>query len=209
MTRENYKKAVLAKIDEISPYENVDIIWDLLMEQVLNEACNNFLMICPLHLIDTSNIPTYTFVNNDDGTGFIRLPKDFLRLSQFKMKDWQRPVIVPITQESPRYNLQKDKYTRGGVAKPVCALVEMMPVSTTYLTTVLELFPIYYDWTENDIEKALYIKQTLPENLQDNLLSGAQWYTASQLLLQMNQQDFAKVAQMKFEEFIKLNSSRG
>lgn len=209
MDRNSIKEAILAKMDEISPFETIDVIWDSLMEQVIDEACNNYLMLVPIHLVNSNSITTSTFVNNDDGTGYIRLPLDFLRLSGFKMKGWRRQVSIPITQESPRYNLQLNKYTRAGIAKPMVALVNKLQATQTYLSTVLELFPIYYDWQYSDIETALYIKKTLPENLQDNLLTGYLWYATSQLLLSMERPDFAKVATSKFEEYVKSNSSRG
>lgn len=205
MTRNDIKTAILARIDEISPYDSVDIIWDLLMEKTIDDACNNYLMAVPIHLINASDFSTSTFVNNDDGTGYIRLKTDFLRLSAFKMNGWKRPVSLAITQESPRYNLQKNKYTRGGVAKPVVALVNKLTANATYLSTVLELFPIYYDWVSNDIEQALYIKKTLPEALQDNLLNGYLWYASAEVLMRMQQLDFAKVAMGKYEEFVKGN----
>ena len=205
MTRDNIKIAILARIDEISPYDSVDVIWDTLMEKTIDDACNMFLMAVPIHLVNSDNFATATFVNSDDGTGYIRLKSDFLRLSSFKMKGWRRAVTNTITQESPRYNLQKNKYTRGGVAKPVVALSNKLTANVTYLSTVLELFPIYYDWTNNDIEQALYIKKTLPELLQDNLLTGYLWYASAEVLLRMQQGDFAKVAMMKYEEFVKGN----
>lgn len=205
MTRNDIKTAILARIDEISPYDSVDIIWDLLMEKTIDDACNNYLMAVPIHLINASDFSISTFVNNDDGTGYIRLKTDFLRLSAFKMNGWKRPVSLAITQESPRYNLQKNKYTRGGVAKPVVALANKLTATATYLSTVLELFPIYYDWVSNDIEQALYIKKTLPEALQDNLLNGYLWYASAEVLMRMQQLDFAKVAMGKYEEFVKGN----
>jgi hypothetical protein len=205
MTRNDIKIAILARIDEISPYDSVDVIWDLLMEKTIDDACNNFLMVVPVHLINAGDFSTATFVNNDDGSGYIRLKTDFLRLSSFKMKGWKRPVTFTITQESPRYNLQKNKYTRGGVAKPVVALANKLTANATYLSDVLELFPIYYDWTSNEIEQALYVKKTLPEALQDNLLNGYLWYASAEVLMRMQQIDFAKVAMSKYEEFVKGN----
>ena len=209
MNRTDIKKAILAKMDEISPFETIDIIWDSLMEEVIDEACNNYLMLVPIHLVNTGTLTTSTFINNNDGTGYIKLPLDFLRLSGFKMIGWRRQVTTPITQESPRYNLQLNKYTRAGIAKPVCALVNKLQASGNYMSTVLQLFPIYYDWTFRDVDTASYIKKTLPENLQENLITGYLWYATSQLLISMERADFAKIAQIKFEEFMKSNSSRG
>lgn len=59
------------------------------------------------------------------GSGRIRLPDDFLRLVTFRMTDWSRAVIAPITEEDPLYAVQQSRYPgiRGNPQKPVAAIV--------------------------------------------------------------------------------------
>lgn len=59
------------------------------------------------------------------GMGYTTLPDDFMRLLVFRMSDWKRPVTDIIDESSPRYNVQRSKFIgiRGGVDKPVCAIV--------------------------------------------------------------------------------------
>ena len=59
-------------------------------------------------------------------SGFVLLPDDFLRLVVFRMSDWERPVFVPITVDSPQYRSQRSRWKglRGTVQRPVCAVVQ-------------------------------------------------------------------------------------
>ncbi len=62
---------------------------------------------------------------NDDGSGFVVLPDDFMRLVSFRMSDWKRTVFEAIGEGDPRYALQSSKWRgiRGNPEKPVCAIV--------------------------------------------------------------------------------------
>ena len=59
------------------------------------------------------------------GSGYVLLPKDFLRLLSFGMTDWARDVYEAITPESPKYALQSSRFpgVRGNPQKPVVVLV--------------------------------------------------------------------------------------
>lgn len=65
------------------------------------------------------------FYIGDDGSGFVLLPEDFMRLLIFKMSDWERPVYEPITAADPRYQLQfsRCRGIRGNPQRPVAAIV--------------------------------------------------------------------------------------
>lgn len=59
------------------------------------------------------------------GSGYVLLPKDFLRLIAFQMTDWNQAVYEPITPADPRYGMQKSRFPgiKGNPQKPVVALV--------------------------------------------------------------------------------------
>lgn len=61
-------------------------------------------------------------VKNDDGTGYIVLPDDFLKLIAFRMEGWKRTVSEAFPLESEQAKQQSNEYTRGGNNKPVCIL---------------------------------------------------------------------------------------
>lgn len=61
---------------------------------------------------------------NENGSGYVELPEDFMRLVIFHLETWNRPVVEPISDTDPKYFLQKSRFLgiRGGTDKPVCAL---------------------------------------------------------------------------------------
>lgn len=59
---------------------------------------------------------------NDDGSGYIILPDDFVKLLAFKMNGWKRAVSVAYPLDSEEAKRQANIYTRGGENKPICLL---------------------------------------------------------------------------------------
>ena len=70
------------------------------------------------------------------GSGFIALPKDFMRLVSFKMSDWSFAVSETIGEDSPTYEIQHSRFpgVRGNPQRPVVAIV------TQPVGQVLEFF---------------------------------------------------------------------
>lgn len=101
---------------------------------------------------------------NPDGTGYLRLPDDFMRLVIFKMTKWKRPVVMPISDTDPRYFPQKSRFlgVRGGVDKPVCAL------TTGEASRILEFYSLPPDETDKSVEKARYLP--LPKIEEDDTI---------------------------------------
>lgn len=61
---------------------------------------------------------------NQDGTGSMTIPDNFLRLVVFQLESWHLPVFNLVSDNDPAYLKQKSKFTgvRGGPSKPVCAI---------------------------------------------------------------------------------------
>ena len=83
----------------------------------------------PLHLLDGGVDFSASDVAWDDterGTGYVLLPRDFMRLVSFRMEGWQRPVSEPLTEGDAAYLAQSSPYLglRGNPERPVCALVQ-------------------------------------------------------------------------------------
>lgn len=70
------------------------------------------------------------------GSGFIALPKDFMRLVSFRMSDWSFAVSKAIKEDDPLYEVQHSRYpgVRGNPQSPVVAIV------TQPVGQVLEFF---------------------------------------------------------------------
>lgn len=112
--------------DQLIRDEDIDT---LSLEEIIRskivEAVRRVVIEAPIHLLD-GGVPFGDAVYwRDQGSGWILLPDDFMRLMIFKMSDWERPVYEPITAADPRYALQFSRYKgiRGNPQKPVVAIV--------------------------------------------------------------------------------------
>ena len=57
-------------------------------------------------------------------SGWVLLPKDFLRLVVFEMDDWEQAVYQAISTDDPEYEKQRSRFKgiRGTAQRPVCAI---------------------------------------------------------------------------------------
>lgn len=56
----------------------------------------------------------------EDGSGYFKLPTDFVRLLSLTMNGWERPCTKLYPQDSAVAMAQRNRYTRAGWSKPVC-----------------------------------------------------------------------------------------
>lgn len=127
MTRSEIKQLTLSKIDEIETFTGASQSpSDELIEKLMDASVENMLRNAPINIIPPTKINTgaagFVHVKNANGTGYIALPADYIRLASFKMTVWERPVVDVISVTNPIYDLQKNKATRGGVSKPVVVI---------------------------------------------------------------------------------------
>lgn len=76
----------------------------------------------PNYMLDGNN-PAVTDFSIDNYVATATLPDNFMRLVRVKLSSWGAPVTQVITEDSPEYRMQANKYMRGSYNKPVCALV--------------------------------------------------------------------------------------
>lgn len=57
-------------------------------------------------------------------SGWVLLPKDFLRLVVFEMDDWEQAVYQAISTDDPEYEKQRSRFKgiRGTAQRPVCVI---------------------------------------------------------------------------------------
>ena len=98
-------------------------------------------------------ITMYGGTGDHDGTGYVALPADFMRLVIFKLTAWKRPVVLAIADTDPKYPMQKSRFLgiRGGVDKPVCA------ITTGVEGKILEFFSVAPGAITPTKEKAKYL----------------------------------------------------
>lgn len=106
--------------------EDIDTLsLDEIVLSKIEDGVRRVVSDAPVYLLD-GGLPFGDAVFwNDNGSGWILLPDDFMRLLIFRMSDWERPVYEPITAADPRYPLQfsRHKGVRGNPQKPVVAIV--------------------------------------------------------------------------------------
>lgn len=128
----NYVKA---KLDEVIPAgegitfslsaaPNVSNPLDLLINAHIDETTKDIQLSAPISVLVPENATAAGVSFTDPKTGYVILPNNFLRLSSFKMTDWQRKLDEGdmIDTKSPKYNRQSNKYLRGTTSKPIGVL---------------------------------------------------------------------------------------
>lgn len=197
MDRATLIKRVKVKLDELTPFDeglavalpNADIKpVEAYVDEALDEAAGEVLLRVPLHKLSPKRVVGAMAVPVGDGIGYVNCPDDFLRLYSFKMEGWQREVEYPISEGSFHYKLQRNKHTRGGVAKPVVVLNHRATKAKQ-----LEYYSLA-DGVEHKVEKFLYIPMQLAENIAENLQLLVIWVCARKVMevLAMKEFDLAE-----------------
>ena len=109
--------------------------WDAELKQALLYASIQLSEELPTeYLLPTSITNSSVSVNDlkSDGTGYIVLPTDYMRLLRFKLRSWSRPVCEITDPVSQLGKMQGNRWTRGTPQKPVC----MYGVSTDGFKTL-------------------------------------------------------------------------
>lgn len=65
-------------------------------------------------------ISSEEIIQNEDGTGIMLLPDDFVALTVLEMEGWQRPCTSLYPATSAMAAAQYNPHTRAGFCKPVC-----------------------------------------------------------------------------------------
>ena len=91
---------------------------------------------------------------NQDGSGKVLLPGNWMKMVSFKMKGWNRPVTEFLAEEDPLAARQQNLFLRGGSNKPVCVVGH---TSEGSLALFYYSLPAYV--RVHEIEQALYLPE--------------------------------------------------
>ena len=91
----------------------------------IEEAARQVETVAPVHYLEEGHTFGESICWCNDGSGYILVPDDFMRLVAFRMSDWERTVYQTVSVTSAEYRCQTSRYKgiRGNPQKPVCALV--------------------------------------------------------------------------------------
>jgi hypothetical protein len=101
------------------------LLLDELIGAKIEEAVRRVEKSAPVFFLETGHDFGSAVYWTANGSGYVKLPDDFMRLVCFKMSDWERTVYEAIGPDDARYALQTSRYAgvRGNKQKPVCAIV--------------------------------------------------------------------------------------
>lgn len=166
MNRDELINIVKVKMDEISPFDEEEMVSSTLVETLIDFAANNVVRLFPERYLPSTSNNTIPAHKNSDGSGYIDLPDDFQRFLRLKMDKWERPVSEVITEADPKYAQQFNKWIRGGVAFPVVALK----------ADRIEYFSVPSG--EHKVESFAYVKRLKAEQIPDTLVDAMTWEAA-------------------------------
>jgi hypothetical protein len=199
MDRPGIIKKVLAKMDELTPFdEGLVVSPDMefvkpvsaYIDEFLNDAASLILKILPLRVLEHTDIPGKVAIEDEVAT--IPLPGDFIRIAKVKFTDWKRPVLAAIPDNNPLYKLQSNPFLRAGKVKPVVALaVKDGEASLECFTTSIK-----------DGAELKYIAKALPEQLPDDLIEPLTWQCAAIVFRVMQMPDASKLAEVGLQTYI-------
>lgn len=212
MTRGEAKVNILHKIDEISPFDNVDTQWDILIEGMLDSCVRKvyesvpprFLKALVLSYSDSNPIRRIPIERAS-----LAIPSDCIRILSVQCATWERPITTFITSDMPEFALQNNIYNKGGASKPKGYISQDYSDSDPTLTEQRIIVSPFTDDNINQDITVYYVKMPVlgtddshTFEVQADLLDGVYWFTAYSVLVSMKEVEFAKHALSKYQEFI-------
>ena len=212
MTRAEAKINILHKIDEISPFDDVDIQWDSLIEGTLDASVRTFYCTVPSRFLkakvqNLGNNITLTRIPIDKAS--FELQSDCIRLISIICTTWQIPITKLITPDMQEFRFQSNIYLKGGSAKPKGYVTQEM--STADATKTVQRVVVSPFTAFNDDSDLTYYYIPMPDcgdtdndtfAVQEDLQEGIFWFVAYSILISMKQAEFSKQAYMKYQEFL-------
>jgi hypothetical protein len=195
MDRQGLLNKVKVILDEYTP-EGVGTPFDEYIGPLLDESAREIVLEGPLYLLAPLPIPLNggdpeaSILKYADDRAYIPVPADFVRLHEVKFPLWKRSVREAISQENEKYNMQEYEYLRSGYGRPCVALVRKQ-FSGGALAEYLECGKALANAVP---DTALYVKESLPEDLAEEFTDTLCWRAASKVLAILGDVNRAKVA---------------
>lgn len=192
MTRKELINIVKTKVDELSPVDaEIQFInpmedkpIDSFVDNLLDECAKEVLQKAPVSRLDgvSENVEVHA---NKDGSGYIVLPDNFIRLLEFKMAGWKRAVVSVAEPGSEIALKQSNRFLRGGCCKPVCVF------SHRPEGRVMEYYSVQ---KKHEVDRFIYVKFIKAEELSWGLQDVLTWWCASRVFEIVGKLEEAKFA---------------
>lgn len=194
-TIQQLKERVLAYIGQAEPQTDDGIAVRFNIETFLNQATTELLLSAPLHLVPIFDFTNATLTKKSDGSGTVTLPPNFLKLVDFMMIGWVRPVTEPLTPAHRDYTRQHNRITMGSAANPAVIIRHQGSDAE------MDYYSLQGD-DEHKIAAAHCIVQHTPTEMPEILTDALCWLTAANILAVNNEGDAAQFAKSKYEQTI-------
>jgi hypothetical protein len=144
MTRPEVISAVMARLDELTPFEENDVALDVeasvkpivqYVDDFLDEATDTVRLLCPERRMTSKSFEEYW--DGEDGRDSwddafeaqelggssimyyqLKVPSDFLKIAEVRMDGWDRSCFSAVPSDGEAYRMLRNPYTTAGPAKP-------------------------------------------------------------------------------------------
>ena len=113
-------KQVREYLDEVDALNGVEVLNG---SAPVDERIKSIIPECAVAMGEGVEMPTTNIVDLANGVLTMDVPADYGRLYELKMVCWKRSVYEAIAHDTPQYRRQQNLVTRGGVVRPVVAIV--------------------------------------------------------------------------------------
>jgi hypothetical protein len=146
MTRPEVISAVMARLDELTPFQENDVALDVetlakpveqYVEDFLDEATDTVRLLCPERRMTSADLPKEEDGEDEEGNPItvsllkeeklgnsdivyytLPLPSDFLKIAEVRMGNWDRSCFSAAAADGEAYRILRNPYTTAGPAKP-------------------------------------------------------------------------------------------
>lgn len=129
LTIDQVVKKVRAKYDEMELNESEminnedDSNLSAVIKDSISDAYRFVMMSADSSMLEGKQLTGVNLTVDDNMVGRVALPSDFLRGVTVRLSSWQSSPSDIITEDTPQYRMQSDKYACGTYQEPVAALV--------------------------------------------------------------------------------------
>lgn len=200
MTRANIINVVLAKMDEVHPFDQGETITDVQIGKQLDSSAVSLIEMLPSVLANpVSADPLPTVTNYSEGFSLdLTCPSDFVRIHRLKLTEWTRPVIELMPDGISLLYQQDYDYIKATIRRPAAALYRKD--GTEYITC----YPAPdAEPTAGHVDEFVYVKKpTAAETLSDDLIDMLAWHCAAVIYTISRQGEYAQVCYARLNEII-------
>ena len=202
MTRDTIIANVQARMSDIIPSSQTEVVSYPFVDTLLDGAVEGFFLLVPLNLLPKTDIELpgspRDMPSDEVIITRIAVPDTFIRLITFRCDGWNRAVNNVLSESSPQHYAQIFKHTFGGNNRPQVTLV-----NDELLGRAIEFYN--YLGTTPTITAASCVIKCDPTLIPNNIIYPYCYYVAYLAFDAMGEEVAAKAALQHVQEFIELN----